>query len=392
MAPDIININIKSGDGLSYAIDRKLDAELKQDVKFNLSEWNSVFNVIKNDKATEKKQYTGGDSDIRDNKQFVVQEGNYQITKSAWDKIVDMAKKKLGIPIEGQEVKTEETQETQTVTNETEAKSNEEKIKTILSDAGITVNDADMEKIKSKYEMILTYNKQNNIETNEETLKERIINYAKGLRFQNFEKTVLNQDGEYESDCSKAKTYEELHTKYKQFGKEYVETMDQDGNGQIDTHEMFYSELTALYESKGMTYLQAKAKALEVTKQFKDYNAMNLPEEGEPLYGTEEAVQFTDILGKMGVLDEDKNMSLSADEAAAYLMAMAQLDDARNNITAQESERAELAIAMQDYSVQDIMEMLGCSEEEANNIISIRTRFNSKLADAREFIKFYGIK
>ena len=59
MAPDIININIKSGDGLSYAIDRKLDAELKQDVKFNLSEWNSVFNVIKNDKATEKKQYTG---------------------------------------------------------------------------------------------------------------------------------------------------------------------------------------------------------------------------------------------------------------------------------------------------------------------------------------------
>lgn len=387
MAPDIININIKSGDGLSYAIDRKLDAELKQDVKFNLSEWNSVFNVIKNDKATEKKQYTGGDSDIRDNKQFVVQEGNYQITKSAWDKIVDMAKKKLGISTAEQEVKTEEAQETETVTNEAEDKSDEEKLKTILSDAEITVNDADMEKIKSKYEMILAYNKQNNIETNEETLKERIINYAKGLRFQNFEKTALDKGGEYQSDCSEAKTFEELQAKYKQFGKEYVETMDQDGNGQIDAHEMFYSELTTLYEAQGMSYLQAKEKALETVKQFKDYNAMNLPEEGDSVYGTEEAEQFTDILVKMGVLDKDKNMSLSTDEAAAYLMAMAQLDDTKNNITSQENIRSELAIATQDMSVQEIMDTLGFTEEEAKNIISYREKFNNNLDAAQDFIE-----
>ena len=387
MAPDIININIKSGDGLSYAIDRKLDAELKQDVKFNLSEWNCVFNVIKEDKAIEKKQYTGGDSDIRDNKQYVVQEGNYQITKSAWDKIVDMAKKKLGISTAEQEVKTGEAQDTETVTNEAETKSDEEKLKTILSDAGITVNDADMEKIKSKYGMILTYNKQNNIETNEETLKERIINYAKGLRFQNFEKTALDKGGEYQSDCSEAKTFEELQAKYKQFGKEYVETMDQDGNGQIDAHEMFYSELTTLYEAQGMSYLQAKEKALETVKQFKDYNAMNLPEEGDSVYGTEEAEQFTDILVKMGVLDKDKNMSLSTDEAAAYLMAMAQLDDTKNNITSQENIRSELAIATQDMSVQEIMDTLGFTEEEAKNIISYREKFNNKLDAAQDFIE-----
>lgn len=387
MAPDIININIKSGDGLSYAIDRKLDAELKQDVKFNLSEWNCVFNVIKEDKAIEKKQYTGGDSDIRDNKQYVVQEGNYQITKSAWDKIVDMAKKKLGISTAEQEVKTGEAQDTETVTNEAEDKSDEEKLKTILSDAGITVNDADMEKIKSKYGMILTYNKQNNIETNEETLKERIINYAKGLRFQNFEKTALDKGGEYQSDCSEAKTFEELQAKYKQFGKEYVETMDQDGNGQIDAHEMFYSELTTLYEAQGMSYLQAKEKALETVKQFKDYNAMNLPEEGDSVYGTEEAEQFTDILVKMGVLDKDKNMSLSTDEAAAYLMAMAQLDDTKNNITSQENIRSELAIATQDMSVQEIMDTLGFTEEEAKNIISYREKFNNNLDAAQDFIE-----
>ena len=387
MAPDIININIKSGDGLSYAIDRKLDAELKQDVKFNLSEWNCVFNVIKEDKAIEKKQYTGDDSDIRDNKQYVVQEGNYQITKSAWNKIVDMAKKKLGISTAEQEVKTGEAQDTETVTNEVETKSDEEKLKTILSDAGITVNDADMEKIKSKYEMILAYNKQNNIETNEETLKERIINYAKGLRFQNFEKTALDKGGEYQSDCSEAKTFEELQAKYKQFGKEYVETMDQDGNGQIDAHEMFYSELTTLYEAQGMSYLQAKEKALETVKQFKDYNAMNLPEEGDSVYGTEEAEQFTDILVKMGVLDKDKNMSLSTDEAAAYLMAMAQLDDTKNNITSQENIRSELAIATQDMSVQEIMDTLGFTEEEAKNIISYREKFNNNLDAAQDFIE-----
>ena len=387
MAPDIINISIKSGDGLSQAIDRQLDKELNQDVKFNLSEWNCVFEVIKEDKATEKKQYTGGDSDIRDNKQYVVQEGNYKITKSAWDKIVDMAKKKLGISTAEQEVKTEEAQETETVTNETETKSDEEKLKTILSDAGITVNDADMEKIKSKYGMILTYNKQNNIETNEETLKERIINYAKGLRFQNFEKTALDKGGEYQSDCSEAKTFEELQAKYKQFGKEYVETMDQDGNGQIDAHEMFYSELTTLYEAQGMSYLQAKEKALETVKQFKDYNAMNLPEEGDSVYGTEEAEQFTDILVKMGVLDKDKNMSLSTDEAAAYLMAMAQLDDTKNNITSQENIRSELAIATQDMSVQEIMDTLGFTEEEAKNIISYREKFNNNLDAAQDFIE-----
>ena len=33
--------------GLSYAIDDKLDNLFKQDVKFNVNEWQSVFNLIK---------------------------------------------------------------------------------------------------------------------------------------------------------------------------------------------------------------------------------------------------------------------------------------------------------------------------------------------------------
>ncbi len=390
MAPDIINISIKSGDGLSQAIDRQLDKELNQDVKFNLSEWNSVFNVIKNDNATSEKQYSGDDSDIKNNKNYVVQEGNYQISKNAWQQIVDLAKKSLGITDAKPEEKITEKPSVETLTEEN-AQVAEEKIKTILTNSGINIDnisEEDMAKIKSKYEMICIYNKQNNIETNDEVLQERIVNYTKGLRFQNFEKQVLEKDGlaEYESDCSKAKTVDELRSMYKQFGKEYVETMDQDGNGQIDAHELFLTELTAQYERKGMSSLAARKKALGVVDEFKNYNAMNLPQEGDALYGTDDAEKFVSILLNIGVLDKDKNMSLSSDEAAAYLMAMAQLNDSKNNITRSESTKATMAIATNDMSAQEIIDEFGYSEEFANTIVSFRERFNNNLQAAQEFI------
>lgn len=390
MAPDIINISVKSGDGLSQAIDRQLDKEFNRDVKFNLSEWNSVFNLIKNDNATSEKQYSGDDSDIKNNKNYVVQEGNYQISKNAWQQIVDLAKKSLGITDAKPEEEVAEKPSVETLTEEN-AQVAEEKIKTILTNSGINVDDIteeDMAKIKSKYEMICTYNEQNNIETKDEVLQERIVNYTKGLRFQNFEKQVLEKDGpaEYESDCSKAKSIEEFRSMYKQFGKEYVETMDQDGNGQIDAHEMFLTELTALYESKGMSSLAARNKALGVVEEFKIYNAMNLPQEGDALYGTDDAEKFVSVLLNIGVLDKDKNMSLSSDEAAAYLMAMAQLNDSKNNITKSESTKATMAIATNDMSAQEIIDEFGYSEEFANTIVSFRERFNNNLQAAQEFI------
>lgn len=405
MAQDIININIKYGEGISQAIDRRLDKEFNQDVKFNLVEWNSVFNVIKNDTADSTKQYSGGDEDIQNNKNYVVQEGNYQITKNAWQQILDLAKKSLGITDAKTEEKVAEDNaaveestgekaqvaEEKTQATEEKAQSTEEKIKTILTNSGIDVDnisEEDMAKIKSKYEMICIYNKQNNIETNDEVLQERIVNYTKGLRFQNFEKQVLEKDGlaEYESDCSKAKTVDELRSMYKQFGKEYVETMDQDGNGQIDAHELFLTELTAQYERKGMSSLAARKKALGVVDEFKNYNAMNLPQEGDALYGTDDAEKFVSILLNIGVLDKDKNMSLSSDEAAAYLMAMAQLNDSKNNITRSESTKATMAIATNDMSAQEIIDEFGYSEEFANTIVSFRERFNNNLQAAQEFI------
>ena len=47
-----ISLQINSGENLSYVIDKKLDNDLGVDVKLGLSEWNSVFNMIKNNLAT----------------------------------------------------------------------------------------------------------------------------------------------------------------------------------------------------------------------------------------------------------------------------------------------------------------------------------------------------
>ena len=136
MAQDIININIKYGEGISQAIDRHLDKEFNQDVKLNLTEWNSVFSVIKNDKAASEKQYSGGDEDIQNNKNYVVQEGNYQITKNAWQQILDLAKKSLGI------VEKPETQVTEegASSEPTEKSVSEPKAKSVLSNEEIVRN------------------------------------------------------------------------------------------------------------------------------------------------------------------------------------------------------------------------------------------------------------
>ena len=56
------NISLSIGPnskGLSFEIDKLLDAELNVDVKLNLAEWNSVFNLIKqNQVETNKNQFT----------------------------------------------------------------------------------------------------------------------------------------------------------------------------------------------------------------------------------------------------------------------------------------------------------------------------------------------
>lgn len=63
--PGNISLNVKS-QGLSYAIDSKLDEELQTDVKLGYKEWTSVFELIKNDQVAENKsQFGEKDTDIK---------------------------------------------------------------------------------------------------------------------------------------------------------------------------------------------------------------------------------------------------------------------------------------------------------------------------------------
>lgn len=71
------NISLTIKNSLSYTIDAQLDKEFKEqygveDVQLGFKEWQSVFGVIKEDNATDKKQYQGGDSDIRNGNHFQV--------------------------------------------------------------------------------------------------------------------------------------------------------------------------------------------------------------------------------------------------------------------------------------------------------------------------------
>ena len=168
-------------------------------------------------------------------------------------------------------------------------------------------------------------------------------NYAKAWKFQQFNKqSVLGEVGEFQSDCSNAKTLDELKQSYKQFGAEYTEFYDNDGNKAVDAYEMFYQELQDHYSTKGLSSAEAKAKALEVIQEYsqKGYSIANLPDDVD----TDEMELFTLVLSKIGVLDANKDGVLTQDEAASYLLTMAQMNDKKNNITSQEYLVTEMAI------------------------------------------------
>ncbi len=340
------NIVLNVGNqGLSYAIDKKLDTELNTDVKLGINEWNSVFNIIKqNQVATNKSQFTDKDTDIRKGNQFVVQANeNYAITKNVWSQIVDIAKQKMGIttPVEDEApVSGEDVQDTPKAVDSKEA------VKTILQNAGINFDEESAEfqrDVVSKYDLIMSVAEKSGQEVDETTLQTRIENYAKAWKFQQFNKqSVLGEVGEFQSDCSNAKTLDELKQSYKQFGAEYTEFYDNDGNKAVDAYEMFYQELQDHYSTKGLSSAEAKAKALEVIQEYsqKGYSIANLPDNVD----TDEMELFTLVLSKIGVLDANKDGVLGQDEAASYLLTMAQMNDKKNNITSQEFLATEMAI------------------------------------------------
>lgn len=395
-------INLSIDKSLSYTIDAQLDKELGKNVQLNKTQWQSVFNIVKNDTATTKPQYNGGDTNINNGRNYRVRQGQvYKITQNAWNEIKEIALQALGRTTQTQETKSAEEQpagqtastamqtaattpETSNTTNVDPAKA---QVEEILKKCEIDTSDIDVNDVVNKYKTILDYNNKNGITTNQTVLENRIVNYAKGLKYHNFEAEALkNDNAEFQSDCSKAKTLEDLAKSYQEFGKEYVEFMDQDGDGEINVHEMFYQELQDLYSIKGMSKTEAKQKAIETLEKFKSYNIDNLPDENNELYDTEEMELFTTVMKKVGLLDADANGQISSDEAGAYLMTTAQSLDNKNNIKAAEAKKIEIGIAADGYSVKDLQK-LDYTEQEAKNILSFTEKFKKNFSTYLEFVK-----
>lgn len=395
-------INLSIDKSLSYTIDAQLDKELGKNVQLNKTQWQSVFNIVKNDTATTKPQYNGGDTNINNGRNYRVRQGQvYKITQNAWNEIKEIALQALGRTTQTQETQSAQEQpagqtastamqtaattpETSNTTNVDSAKA---QVEEILHNCEIDTSDIDVNDVVNKYKTILDYNKKNGIITDQTVLENRIVNYAKGLKYHNFEAEALkNDNAEFQSDCSKAKTLEDLAKSYQEFGKEYVEFMDQDGDGEINVHEMFYQELQDLYSIKGMSKTEAKQKAIETLEKFKSYNIDNLPDENNELYDTEEMELFTTVMKKVGLLDADANGQISSDEAGAYLMTTAQSLDNKNNIKAAEAKKIEIGIAADGYSVKDLQK-LDYTEQEAKNILSFTEKFKKNFSTYLEFVK-----
>lgn len=395
-------INLSIDKSLSYTIDAQLDKELRENVQLNKTQWQSVFNIVKNDTATTKPQYNGGDTDINNGRNYRVRQGQaYKITQNAWNEIKEIALQALGRTTQTQETKSAEEQPagqtastamqtavtTPKTSNTTNVDSAKAQVEEILHNCEIDTSDIDVNDVVNKYKTILDYNNKNGITTNQTVLENRIVNYAKGLKYHNFEAEALkNNNAEFQSDCSKAKTLEDLAKSYQEFGKEYVEFMDQDGDGEINVHEMFYQELQDLYSIKGMSKTEAKQKAIETLEKFKSYNIDNLPDENNELYDTEEMELFTTVMKKVGLLDADANGQISSDEAGAYLMTTAQSLDNKNNIKAAEAKKIEIGIAADGYSVKDLQK-LDYTEQEAKNILSFTEKFKKNFSTYLEFVK-----
>lgn len=395
-------INLSIDKSLSYTIDAQLDKELGKNVQLNKTQWQSVFNIVKNDTATTKPQYNGGDTNINNGRNYRVRQGQvYKITQNAWNEIKEIALQALGRTTQTQETQSAQEQpagqtastamqtaattpETSNTTNVDSAKA---QVEEILHNCEIDTSDIDVNDVVNKYKTILDYNKKNGIITDQTVLENRIVNYAKGLKYHNFEAEALkNDNAEFQSDCSNAKTLEDLAKSYQEFGKEYVEFMDQDGDGEINVHEMFYQELQDLYSIKGMSKTEAKQKAIETLEKFKSYNIDNLPDENNELYDTEEMELFTTVMKKVGLLDADANGQISSDEAGAYLMTTAQSLDNKNNIKAAEAKKIEIGIAADGYSVKDLQK-LDYTEQEAKNILSFTEKFKKNFSTYLEFVK-----
>ena len=311
-------IQLKIDRSLSYTIDKQLDTELGQDIQLNNNQWQSVFNIVKSDKATEKQQYRGKGENINSGKDFRVDQNQvYSFTQNAWNAILEIARGS----IKKEEAETPQQENVQMPTSDKEVKMGTEKeayeyedtVLDILKKANIDTSDIEVNDVIQKYKNIVEYNKANNIEVDEAKLTERIENYAKGLKFAKVEAEFANAlsdgsevDTKLENNAVKEAVangdMNAFKAAFHQSAKEYIELYDNtEGDGKIDVNEL----------------IRAEAREL-----------------GRDLTKDEIKIIQQEAINRVAILDQNNDNVLDENEIAAYMWAMSKINDGQDKKTA----------------------------------------------------------
>ena len=326
-----IKLSINAGDGISQAIDRQLDKELGVDVKLGLKDWNCVFDIVKADKATQEKQYSGPDNDITKNNNYVVQQGVYELTKNAWSQILQIAKQKMGIA-GGANGSQEVIDTAGDVSVEEEKPDVKNVVVKMLQESGIELSETDIDDVAAKYEAISKYYTENNLEKDARvTVNDRILNYAKGVAAHNLESQFAelytndaeSSDLKFEnSDVQKAiadNNMDAFKAAFHQSAKEYVELYDSaEGDGAIDVNELIA--------------IEEKELGRALTKDEKD-------------------LVTSLALNRIAVLDINENNKIDESEVAAYLWAMSRINDSNGESTGADITYSEWVTAQESMGV-----------------------------------------
>lgn len=355
------NIVLNVGNqGLSYAIDKELDKQLGQDVTLKYNEWTSVFDLIKQDQVeNNKSQFGENDTDIKNGKQFVVQQNeNYAINSTVWSKIVDIAKKNLGITTSEQTnpVTTATGTTTPAANNKDNTAAAQEEQKTslinLLKQSGVNVDNIDIDDVMNKYNAISEYYSANNIEKDARGLNvlDRITNYAKGLEYEAVQNQMAEFDAsskignldDYKDESGKideAKLREAYTRQKREADIRYVNQEIRDaisaGNQEqyIQASRNFGDQYIELYDNA----------AGDGKISFDEFNAKESK-------GNED-VATEDINKKVfDFLDINQDGYLDNDEVTSYLWAMSKITDGKNQRTADDITYQENMIVAQALS------------------------------------------
>lgn len=369
-----ISLQIKSGENLSYVIDKKLDNDLGVDVKLGLSEWNSVFNLIKSKQvSTNKDQFGEKDKDIKNGSHFVVHEGTYEIAANVWSQIVNIAKQKMGITTT--EVPEEKT--TESVAESDEEKAKPQTVSTILSNAGISTEGLDIDDIENKYKSITEYYTNNGIEKDARglTAQDRIVNYVKGLQYKETESKFAQHYSNDETNCDIKHEIAGVSEAIESYDGKTEESLNQAIQKQNDAFHAAAVQRIELYDSDG----DGKVSVSELIEQSIKDEEKRLR---RSLTAEEKASVQEEAINRVALLDQNQDNNIDQNEMAAFVWATAKVNDTETSKSANDITYEEWV------TTEETMSLLSLSEDElTQDDINQISKFQQTLKNGYEGLK-----